>query len=74
LDAIPLAARDAGGQFGRQQAVVRRLDGKLPDGRDPDIDRDGPETAGLKGDAPSVHCGLGKARPGFLAVPRDEFI
>jgi hypothetical protein len=49
-------------------------DRELPNGGDPDIDRDGPEAASLKGGAPSVHGGLREARACFLAVPRDEFV
>jgi len=37
-----LDARDAGGQFRRQQPVVGRLDRQLPNGGDADVDGDGP--------------------------------
>ena len=37
-------------------------------------DRDGTETVGLKGDAPSAHDGLGKATPRFLGIPQEELI
>ncbi len=40
-----LDACDAGGQFRREQPVIGRLDGQLPDGGDSDVDRNRPEPA-----------------------------
>ena len=74
LDLHALDARDAGGQFRRQQPVVGGLDRQLADRRDPHVDGNGAEPAGLECHAPGAHGRLGEAGPRLLAVPREEFV
>ncbi len=62
------------GALRRQQPVVCRLDRHLPESGNPDVDRNRPRAAGLKGRAPGAHGGLGKARARFLAEQRDELV
>jgi hypothetical protein len=69
-----LHARDAAGQFGRQQAVVGGFYGQLAHRRDPDVDGNGAQPAGLQRDAPGRYSGLREARPRFLAVPGEKFV
>jgi hypothetical protein len=67
-------AGDPAASSGASKTVVSRLDRQFPNGGDPDVDRDRAQATGLKGDAPSVHGGLGEAGAGLQAVPCDELV
>ena len=67
-----LHALDARRQFGRQQAVVGRLNRQLADGRHADDDGRRPNPAFVERDAPSVYRGFGKAGPRLQPIPIEE--
>ena len=70
-----LDSGDSGSQLWSKQSIVGCLGGKLSDRRDPDINRDGPESAGFERNAPrSDRCFCEAGRTRFRRVPGDEFI
>ena len=66
LGGHPFHARDAVGQFRRQQAVVGCFHRQLAHCGDPHVDRHGAEPAGLQRNTPGAHRRLGETGPGFL--------
>src|ERR1035437_7263475 len=66
--------RDPAGQFRRQQPVVGCLHRKLAHRRNPHVDGDGAEPAGLQDDAPGAHSRLRESGPGFPPIPLEELV
>src|ERR1017187_2208652 len=66
--------RDPAGQFRRQKSVVCGLDRQLANRRDPHVDGNGAEPAGLQRNAPGGDGRLGESGPGFAPVPLEELV
>src|ERR1035437_5571978 len=69
-----LHSRNPIGQLRCQEPVVRGFNRQFPDRRDPHVDGNSAESAQLQGNAPSAHRRLGESRPGFQAIPLEEFV